>query len=137
VVKRAQSKGIQTLTARLVPDRSVAAGLAKSKVLAFAGIGHPEKFFATLRNLGSDVVEARPFPDHHRYSRREALDLLALAKSRGLRLVTTEKDFARMQSEPALRELASAAHVLPVQLEFEDAGTMRSLLDRALAKARK
>jgi tetraacyldisaccharide 4'-kinase len=137
VMKRAQSKGIHTLAARLVPDKSVATGLARNKVLAFAGIGHPEKFFATLRNIGADVVEARPFPDHHRYSRREALELLSLAKSRGLRPVTTEKDFARMQSEPALRELASAAQVLPVQLEFEDAAAIRALLDRALAKARK
>ena len=137
VLKRATAKGVPTLMARLTPDRRVAATLAGRKLFAFAGIGHPEKFFATLRGLGATIVEARPFPDHHRYSGREAREMLASAKARGLQPVTTEKDLARMQGEPSLNELAAAAQTLPVQLEFADPDAMRTLLERALAKARK
>jgi tetraacyldisaccharide 4'-kinase len=137
VLKRANAKGVPTLAARLVPDRRVAASLAGRKVLAFAGIGHPEKFFATLKGIGADVVDARPFPDHHHYSGREAKEILASAKARGLQPLTTEKDLARMQGDPSLDELAAAARTLPVQMEFADPDAMRNLLERALAKARR
>ena len=46
------------------------------RVLAFAGIGRPEKFFATLRGIGADLAETRAFPDHHAYRPH---DLAALA----------------------------------------------------------
>jgi tetraacyldisaccharide 4'-kinase len=137
VLKRANAKGVPALAAKLVPDKRVAASLAGRKIFAFAGIGHPEKFFATLKGLGANVSNARPFPDHHRYSSREAREILASAKAYGLQPVTTEKDLARMQGEPLLNELAAAAQALPVQLEFADPDAMRNLLERALAKARK
>ena len=55
--------------ARLEPDRDVVAAIGRRKVLAFAGIGDPEKFFATLTAAGIDVAERAGFPDHHRYTR--------------------------------------------------------------------
>jgi tetraacyldisaccharide 4'-kinase len=137
VLKRANAKGVPALSARLIPDKRVAATLAGRKVLAFAGIGHPEKFFATLRGVGAEVVDARAFSDHHRYSARDAREILASAKAGGLQPVTTEKDLARMQGEPSLNELAAAARTLPVQLEFSNPDAMRTLLERALAMARK
>jgi tetraacyldisaccharide 4'-kinase len=82
------------------------------------------------------VIEARSFADHHRYSAAEARDLLAAANNRDLMLVTTEKDRARMQGDAALKELAAAARALPVKLQFDDEGSLRSLLERALRKAR-
>jgi tetraacyldisaccharide 4'-kinase len=137
VLKRANAKGVPTLAARLVPERRIAATFAGRKLFAFAGIGHPEKFFAMLKGLGANIVEGRPFPDHHRFSAREAREILASAKTRGLQPVTTEKDLARMQGEPSLNELAAAVQTLPVQLEFADPDAMPALLERALAKARK
>jgi tetraacyldisaccharide 4'-kinase len=137
VLKRANARGVPTLAARLSPDKRVVATLAGRNVFAFAGIGHPEKFFATLKGLGANVVDARPFPDHHRYSGREAREILASARARGLQTVTTEKDLARMQGEPSLHELAAAVQTLSVQLEFTDPDAVRALLDRALARARK
>lgn len=136
VIKIAKSMRIPTLAAKLVPDRAVAKSLTRRLVLAFAGIGHPEKFFATLDETGAKIAERRAFADHHPYSAREAHALLARARARGLLLVTTEKDLARMQGDPALNELAKNARALPVRIEFENERTIRSLLKRALANAR-
>ena len=89
------------------------ASLAGKRVLAFAGIGDPEKFFATLREAGVAVATTRSFDDHHRYTRADAQALCDEADRDGLVLVTTEKDLARMQGDEdaarARRALARAA----------------------------
>lgn len=76
---------------KLVPE---AFALENKKVLAFAGIGHPEKFYQTLRNLGYDVVKTRDFEDHHAYADAEIEELIKEAD--GLPVVTTEKDFVKL-----------------------------------------
>lgn len=136
VETQARAAGLPVFNARLAPDPQTSSSLKGQQLLAFAGIGHPEKFFATLKSLGANVIDTRSFADHHRYSASEARDLLAAAKKRGLTLVTTEKDCARMQGDAALRELALAARALPVKLQFDDESALRSLLERALRKAR-
>jgi tetraacyldisaccharide 4'-kinase len=133
---QAKAAGLAVTSARLVPDAETARALKAKKILAFAGIGRPEKFFETLKALGAKIVQQRGFPDHHRYTAGEARELLEAAKSRGLELVTTEKDRARMQDDAALTELAATTSVLPVQLEFDNEPAMRDLLESALAKAR-
>ncbi|MCC6948014.1 MAG: tetraacyldisaccharide 4'-kinase [Bradyrhizobiaceae bacterium] len=134
IVKQAEARKLPLFRAKLVPDSAAAAELTEKKVLAFAGIGHPEKFFATLAALGADVVEKRAFPDHHRFSASDAEALLAAAKARGLILVTTDKDLARLKGEPSVAELAVQARALPVQLRFEDAGGVQRLLEQALKR---
>lgn len=133
IAKEAQRRKLAVLTAKLVPDSAAAAELAGRKVLAFAGIGHPEKFFATLAALGAEIAEARAFADHHRFSASEAESLVGAAKASGLTLVTTEKDLARIKGELALATLAAQARALPVRLRFEDEVAVRELLRRALA----
>ena len=63
----------------LEPDPETAARLRGRRVLAFAGIGRPEKFFATVAACGADVAMHRPFPDHHRFAASDlaASDLVA------------------------------------------------------------
>jgi tetraacyldisaccharide 4'-kinase len=107
---------------RLVPDAQALAVLKDRPVLAFAGIGDPEKFFATLRDAGIDVRAEVPFPDHHRYRRFEARDLIERAGREGLVPVTTEKDLARLAGQDDLAALAAIARPLPVALRVtEDA----------------
>jgi tetraacyldisaccharide 4'-kinase len=83
--------------------------------VAFSGIGRPEKFFQTLRDLSCTLVEAVPYPDHHPYSEKEQLWLKSLAEERQAQLVTTSKDFVRL-SLP----FRSQVKELPVRALFDN-----------------
>ena len=78
-------------------------------MLAFAGIGDPEKFFATVAAAGIEAPVTRGFPDHHRFSIEGGEALLDEAERNKLSLLTTEKDYARIQSDARLGELAARA----------------------------
>lgn len=94
--------------------------ISGKKVLAFAGIGDPAKFYETLKNYGCYVSATQSFSDHHVYTHSEARQLLEKARAEGLELVTTEKDAVRLTHiEGPLAELREKAHVLPVSLVFE------------------
>ena len=90
VVESAQRHGIAIFHARLEPDAAMIAALGNRAVLAFAGIGNPAKFFATLLEAGVAVGEQMSFPDHHRYSASDARALLKTADAENLMLLTTE-----------------------------------------------
>ncbi len=67
------------------------------KILAFAGIGNPENFFRILKDTGFKIKEKISFPDHYNYTRREIEGLVSKAKEKGLKLITTEKDYFRIK----------------------------------------
>jgi len=98
-------------------------GLAGKRVIAFAGIGRPEKFFDTLRAQGAHIVEARRYADHHAYTASEIARLNAKARDTNAMLITTEKDFVRLA--PIHREGIAA---LPVRAVFDDPQAMDHLL---------
>ena len=130
VLDRARRRGMAIFHARLEPDRSVIAAFGRRKALAFAGIGDPEKFFATLAAAGIEVAERASFADHHPYTAAEAADLIARAQRQNAMLVTTEKDQMRLAGEPQLAALAERASALPVRLVIEEADTFRHMLLR-------
>jgi tetraacyldisaccharide 4'-kinase len=130
----AEARKLPLLRAWLEPDREAIAALAGGPVLAFAGIGDPEKVFATLREAGIAVAATRSFADHHRYTPADARDLCRQADAEGLMLVTTEKDQARLQGEEAMVELAARVRVLPVGLVLaQEAALEKLLVDRIAA----
>lgn len=130
--EQARRLGKPALAARLLPDPDTAARLAGRRVLAFAGIGRPQKFFGTLEELGAEVVLRRSFPDHHPFPAEELGALAAEADRAGLSLVTTEKDFARLERQPSLPPI----EVLPVRLVFDDVPLVTRLLGEALERFR-
>ena len=117
VIARARTRGLSILHGKLAPDPDSIAAVAGRKALAFAGIAHPEKFFATLAAAGIATPVKRAFADHHPFTSADARELLEQAKRESLLLLTTEKDLARMQGDPACVELAAAAASFSVRLE--------------------
>ena len=117
--------GKPLLRARIVPQS--AADLAGRATFAFAGIGRPAKFFATLEGLGARLVARRGFADHHRYAETELAEMAAAAERAGAVLVTTAKDAVRLSPEWRAR-----VRVLPIALEWEDASRLDALLERFL-----
>jgi tetraacyldisaccharide 4'-kinase len=120
VIAAAAARKIPVFHAALEPDRAALAPLARRKVLAFAGIGDPDKFFATLKAAGIDAPVQRAYPDHHRYTAADAAALVAEAERHDLLLLTTEKDRARMAGDNALAALLARSQALPVALMLED-----------------
>ena len=130
------AQGKPVLSAHIRPDDASLASLAGKRVLAFAGIGDPARFFRTLRSGGIEVVVERIFPDHHPFSKSEIETLLAEAKFVSLTLVTTEKDLARLRNAEGLASWANEIVPFKVTLEFDDAAALRKLVSATLFKAR-
>jgi tetraacyldisaccharide 4'-kinase len=131
-----EGRGAQVFAANLKPDETSIAMLSGKRLLAFAGIGDPARFFRTLRASGLEVVRERAFADHHVFSESDLDTLLANARRDQLALVTTEKDFARLRGGTELPAFGSEIAVLPVTLEFADAAGVQKFLSGRLFKAR-
>jgi tetraacyldisaccharide 4'-kinase len=90
------------------------------RVLAFAGIARPERFFNALRSLGYDIARELTFRDHHWYT---AADLDAIQRAardaNASLIVTTEKDAVRCDLDVA---------VLPMTVQIEPAAEFESWL---------
>lgn len=99
--------------------------LHETPVLAFSGIGAPERFFALLERLGAKIQARRIFADHHAFTESESRRLLAEAERLGAALVTTEKDWIRLSSAGASGRLKAAAKVLAVEMNFADRDRLR------------
>lgn len=116
--------GAPALRARIAP-RPTGLSLEGAKVIAFAGIGRPEKFFETVRALGAEIIREVPLPDHAPFAPQLLKRLEAEAALEDALLVTTEKDAARLPA--SFRGKAATA---PVALAFEDETALEALLDR-------
>jgi len=128
VISAAEARKLRVLQARLVPEADAVEALKTRKVLAFAGIGDPEKFFATVKDAGIAAPVCKAFADHHPFTGEEAAALVMQAEHEGLSLLTTEKDHARMSGNPLLAALCARARTLPVAMAFDDENKVKELL---------
>lgn len=115
------------LRANLSPGPE-AQSLAGRPVLAFAGIGNPDKFFHSVTACNANVVGTRAFPDHHHYTRKEIDALQHEAGQLGATLVTTTKDMVRVPPD-----LRSDVEVLTVHLVWENEEEINNLLAPVIA----
>ena len=122
-------RNLPVLRARLQQGPEVAA-LVGQRVLAFAGIARPEKFFDGLERAGVSVAARRPFPDHHAYTVRELQDVLETAARLGAEATTTPKDAVRLP--PVLR---AQVRVVGVRLMWEDEAAIEHLLDVVVGRS--
>jgi tetraacyldisaccharide 4'-kinase len=104
-------------------------GLKTKPLLAYSGIGDPDKFFDTLRGIGHWLTMTRAYGDHHFFTEADAEDLLLHADLENLELVTTEKDAVRLtHTEGPLGELRRRTRTLPVEMVFESPVALETLI---------
>jgi tetraacyldisaccharide 4'-kinase len=121
--------------ARLEPKPEAVKEIGRKRVLAFAGIGDPEKFFSTLAESGIEASIEESFSDHHVYTQADAEKLLARAKAQKLIPLTTEKDMARLTGgEGALATLRIQAKALPVTLVIENEDALKKAIRASLER---
>ncbi|MXQ14773.1 tetraacyldisaccharide 4'-kinase [Microvirga makkahensis] len=135
VAQQAEALGKRVFRGRLAPDPTLADTFGGRRVLAFAGIGRPEKFFETLRACGAIVEETRAFPDHHPYNRGELESLRREAEARGVQAVTTEKDLVRIGGSNGPGAWSDLM-VLPVRLQLDDKSGFRNFILRRIGDRR-
>jgi tetraacyldisaccharide 4'-kinase len=119
---------LPVLHGRVVPRN--ADDLKGRKVVAFAGIGRPAKFYATLQELGAEIIARHDFPDHHSYRAAEARRLIAVARDAGALPVTTAKDAVRLPPETR-----GEVRVLDVEIEWSEPDALIELTRRAVLSA--
>ena len=76
----------------------------KDRYLAFAGIGIPSNFHTTLINNGIKIVKFLEYPDHWKYDYKELEKIINIAKSMNAKIITTEKDYVRLENHNTLQK---------------------------------
>ncbi len=117
VVRRMSRAGKTVFRAAITPVE--ADRLTGMRVLAFAGIADPHKFYETLSGVGADIVATHEFPDHHHFKKGDMDALLSAAWKDGLHIVTTRKDAVRLKTGgPSMAMFARECDVLDIELVF-------------------
>jgi tetraacyldisaccharide 4'-kinase len=118
--------GPPMLRAYLLPV-SDPASFKGGRVVAFAGIGRPRKFFDSLEWLGATVVARHAFPDHQPYSAAMIEPILAEAARLGLPVLTTEKDWVRVPAD-----MRNGVTPVPVRVSWDSPSEVEAFLDKLL-----
>jgi tetraacyldisaccharide 4'-kinase len=120
--KRLSDGATTSLRATFKPGPE-AAHLAGKKVIAFAGIGRPEKFFSTLENVGCKIVSTHAFSDHYPYQPSDIARLKEAARNQKAQLVTTAKDAVRLTASEQ-----NDIEVLTLSVSWDDISAVNDFL---------
>ena len=136
VLRQAAKAGRAFFEAKLSP--LPVEGVTGKKCLAFAGIGDPGKFFATVTAAGGEIGLAKSFGDHHFYSEFDAQDLLSTADAQGLELVTTAKDAVRLDhGGEALAQLRRRVRIIEIEAKFDIETSPRAIIAQTVDEWRR
>ena len=92
-----------------------------SRLIAYAGIANPTRFYDLLGGLGAHLIKTVSFPDHHIYTKSDTEQLLKFAKENDANLITTQKDLVRLSEQSnAQRDLRDSSLTLEVAFSFQD-----------------
>lgn len=117
---------IPSFKGKIIPQSP---NLDNNEVIAFAGIGRPEKFYNSLTELGIKVIKTFDFPDHHYYTEAELQNIIKEAQSSKADIITTSKDFVKIPSQ-----LQSHFKVLDITIQWEDAKGLQNFILTKLKK---
>jgi len=131
IIRLAARQAKPISTARLTASASHK--VAKKKFLAFAGIGHPQRFFRTIEAMGGKVIEQRIFADHHFFSPHELQNLSASAAAQKLWLATTAKDYIRIATSPQKGSLKKLV-VFDIEPAFDEEAYLKRILQQTQAR---
>jgi len=107
--------------------QNISKPLYDKKLVAFAGIGYPDKFFTMLTSAGLNLIETVAFPDHYPYTTEDINTLFAKASANNALLVTTEKDAMRF---PAA--FLPQLHVITITIKWDDTSRLDACINAAL-----
>jgi tetraacyldisaccharide 4'-kinase len=124
------------LRATTIVTGDAGATLNGVRLVAYAGIANPNRFFDQLESLGAKLAAREVFRDHHGFTESDASRLLALAREMNVPLITTGKDLARLlnRPEPSLQQLRDASRTLAIKIKFENDAcrSLRAMIEAAL-----
>jgi len=120
--------------ARLIEPFGARVEFEFGSAVAVAGIANPARFFADLRSSAWPIARELPYPDHHRYSRKDVDDIFHALRAAGAELViTTEKDLVRLL---AFRPFPAPVAWVPLTVSIEPRAEFDRWLLSALSEAR-
>ncbi|EJF86890.1 tetraacyldisaccharide 4'-kinase [Bartonella rattimassiliensis] len=110
--------------------------VAGKSFLAFAGIGNPDKFFKSIKELSGHVVQTYVYPDHYFFTAKNLTSLIEKAKMHNLCLATTAKDYIRIQTIHTQKDLKNLI-IFDVKVNFAQKDFCRTLLKEVMTRFRK
>ena len=90
---------VTIMTGNVIADQVIIDDLSDTPLLAFAGIGRPQRFFRTIEKIGGNLVQSLAFADHHPYTQSDLTRLQEDSIRLGASLITTQKDWIRLPAE--------------------------------------
>ncbi|WP_409361547.1 tetraacyldisaccharide 4'-kinase [Bartonella heixiaziensis] len=109
--------------------------VAGKSFLAFSGIGNPDKFFQSIKELSGHIVQAYSYPDHYFFTDNDLKNLAQRAKMQNLWLATTAKDYTRIQTSSVQKDLENLI-VFDVEVVFAQKDFCHMLLGEVMSRFR-
>ena len=122
------SRNIQTFDTNLKIKKNININIKQNRFLAFCALANPMKFYNTLKTNNFKVTLIKSFPDHHEYSNEDINKLKQEANIKKLKLITTEKDYVKIQDQE------NEVRVLPIEIHLSkfDEDRFKSFLKEKL-----